>query len=272
MGRWLLLLAFGAVVFAWSVTAVAAPPLPRPDPVALLNPTSLDALSGNLRGFLMQNLPSPLFEAKHDWGKTKNVARGLVWRGQGIHVYPEVQRSPKNHGTWRKVQVKADNLPDTLIVDLRNLQFPEAGRMTFEGFLSFDTQIDFEQQEWERGRKLYAGSARARLRLKLKLQCEATTQLQTKGGLLPDAVFRLRVTKADLTYDNFVLEHVAGVGGELSRLIGDALQGGLRRWHPSLEKNLLARADAAIVKAGDTKEVRLGLSTLFARQGRKKSD
>jgi hypothetical protein len=249
-------------------SAGAALPLPPPDPVALLNPNSLDALSGNLRGYLVRSLPDPLYKASPGWGTTKSVARGVVWRGQGLHVHPEVQGSSKNDGTWRKVRVRADDLADTLVLDLRHVQFPEPGRMTFDVFLSFDAHIDYDHQEWERGRKLYDGSTRARLRLKLALACEATARLEANGSVLPDAVVRLRAAGAALTYDNLVVGHVAGVGGEAAKVIGDALQGGLRQWRPSLERELLAKADAAIVKAADTKEVRVNLATLLGKKGR----
>jgi hypothetical protein len=45
---------------------------------------------------------------------------------------------------------------------------------------------------------------------------------------------------------------------------------GLDQWHPSLERELLAKADAALVKAGDLKEVRVGLASLFQGKGLKK--
>jgi hypothetical protein len=61
------------------------------------------------------------------------------------------------------------------------------------------------------------------------------------------------------------MEHVAGVGGEAARIIGSAIKGGLDQWHPSFERELLARADAAIVQAGDTREVRVNLTSLFSR-------
>ena len=78
-------------------------------------------------------------------------------------------------------------------------------------------------------------------------------------GLIPDIVFRLRVTKAEVSYDNLVVEHIAGVGGSSARLIGEAARGALKACKPSLERDLLARVDAAIVKAADTRELRLGL-------------
>jgi hypothetical protein len=40
----------------------------------------------------------------------------------------------------------------------------------------------------------------------------------------------------------------------------------MHQWHPSFERDLLAKADAAIVKAGDTKEIRIGLSRWFGKK------
>jgi hypothetical protein len=74
--------------------------------------------------------------------------------------------------------------------------------------------------------------------------------------------------QAQVSYDNLVVEHIAGIGGEAAKLIGDGLKGGLHQWRPSLEKELLAKADAAIVKAADTKEVRVSLSQLFSGKKR----
>jgi hypothetical protein len=56
------------------------------------------------------------------------------------------------------------------------------------------------------------------------------------------------------------------VGGETAKLLGDAAVDALRTFKPSLERNLVARANAAIVRAADTKEVRVNLANLFSTQ------
>jgi hypothetical protein len=254
-------------VIALTLTIVSTASADPPNPLSVLTPNPLDALSGTLRGIVLRSLPDPLYEASPGWGNMKYVARGIEWHGQGLGVHPEIQRSHKNDGTWQKVRFTADRPADSLILDLRNLQYPEPGRITFDIFVRFDAKVDYTRQEWDRGRKLYDGSVRARLRLVANLACEVTTRLEANGGLLPDAVFRLRITRANLGYDNFVMEHVAGVGGELAKVLGDAFRGGLKQWYPSLEHELLQRADAAIVKAGGTREVRVNLTSLFTKRG-----
>ena len=89
-----------------------------------------------------------------------------------------------------------------------------------------------------------------------------TSRVEAAGGLLPDMVFRLRVVQAQLGYEGLHFQHVAGLGGEAAQLLGDTARGALRLFRPSLERELLEKANAAIVKAADTRDVRLSLGRL----------
>jgi hypothetical protein len=245
--------------------AKPAKPIGVSNVLAVLGGGSVDALAGALRGFVIKSLPAPVYEDLHHWGLQKPVPE-IKWRGKGIHVHPEKRVVLKNDGRWWKVRVTADRLPDTLVFDLRDARPLEPGRMTFTTFVSFDTHVEYERQTWHDGRRTYSGSIRARLRVRLTLHCEATGRLDGNGGLLPDAVFRLRVLHAESGYDNLVVEHIAGLGGEAAKLLGDAARGSIKQWRPSMERELLARLDAAIVKAGDTKDVRVSLSKLLSKK------
>ncbi len=261
-------------VLAALVVLTAAPPshaggLKPLDPLAAfssLGDGSLDALSGSLRGLLIHALPVPLYTDESHWGQQKQVQVGVTWRGKGLDVHPEPRMEAKNHGQWWRVKVMAPTLADTLVFDLRDVQTPESGRTLFTAFVSFDAAADYDREKWDEGLRLYATSLRARMRVKLTLHCEATSKVEKKAGPLPDVVFRLRVVKADCAFDNFVVEHVGGIGGETAKLLGDAFRGGAKQWHPSFEKHLLEKANAAIEKSADTKEVRLGLSKLFGNK------
>jgi hypothetical protein len=254
---------FGGATARAESPKVGLPKLDLGTALGLLSDKSSDALAGSLRGFLVRGLPATLYEDNRHWNQQAEVAHGVRWKGKGLHVHPEVTHALKNHGRWWRAKVTAPNLADSLVLDLRDFQQPEPGRLTFAAFLAFDVDLEYERQTWDSGRRLYAGSVRARARLKAALQCEAITRIETEGKLLPEAVFRLRVTEANCSYDHFVVEHVAGVGGEAAKLLGRTAQSTLRHLHPSLERDLMARANAALVKAGDTKEVRVSLLNLL---------
>jgi hypothetical protein len=263
-----LLSCFLCVFCVFGVNAAPPEPVKTLDAgniLATLGGGSVDALAGSLRGFLVKAMPSPLYEDTRHWGLQKSVSE-IKWRGKGVHVHAEKVTVMKNDGRWWKVRVTADRLPDTLVFDLRDARIVETGRMTFTAFVSFDTNAEYDRQTWHTGRRTYSGSIRARLRVKLTLHCEATAQLDGGGGFLPDAVFRLRVLQAESGYDNLVVEHIAGLGGEAAKLLGDAAHGSIKQWRPSMERDLLAKANAAIVKAGDTKEVRVSLSKLLGKK------
>jgi hypothetical protein len=228
-----------------------------------LDPAATAGLADNLRAILMDATPDPLVEEHSHWGGQRLFANGLEWHGKGLHLHPDVEKTPRNDGRWWRVKASAVRLPDTLIVTLRDVRTTAPGKTEFTAFVSFDALVEYDHQNWDRGVRLYGGSVEARMRLNLMLHCEATTRLEPNGTLLPDAVLRLRVTQANLSYDHFEVDHVAGVGGDLAKIIGEAAKAGVERVRPSLERDLLQKADAAIVKAGDTKEVRLSVLRLL---------
>jgi len=249
---------------ALASATLGEPPATGALPLPPASGTSAPALAAALRGVLVQMLPAPLFQAEFGWGKTKRAPTGLKWTGKGLDVHAKLQHAQRNDGTWRKVLVTADRPGDTLVLDLRNLQSTDPGRMTFNAFITFGARVNYEKQQWHKGLRLYSTSVRARLRVQLQLNCEVTARLEPHSdSLVPDAVFRLRVVRAQAGYKDLVVEHVAGVGGDAAKLLGEIVQQSIHRFDPRLEKKLLARANAAIEKAGDTREVRLSLSTLW---------
>jgi len=250
-------------VAAFGNASFAAKPERVPTAVGVAVPESTlstEKLAANLQELLIQELPDPLLEEQPGWGRTASAATGLKWKGKGLHGHPEVTHENKNQGTWRKVRISAIDLPRSLILDIHDVRKLDQGRTQFDVSMSLDAHLDATQQNWAKGIKLYDGSLRARFRVKMALRCQVATRIESEGTLVPDLIFRLRVTQADINYDHFVTEHIAGLGGDAARLLGDALQKALRPW---LQGRVLPKADSAIVKAADTKEVRLRLASIL---------
>lgn len=250
----------------FTVLAAVLLALPGQSPAAVAN-NSPDALAGTLRGILLSHVPTTLYEASPGWGHTVRIPVGIHWKGQGLNVRPEAKMGDRNDGDWRKVRVTTVNLPQTLVVEVRDVQTPEPGRTTFGVYVSFPALVDYEHQKWREGTRIYGVGARARLRLHMALTCESVFRIASTT-FFPELVFRLRVVQARVAYDQFVMEHVAGIGGEAAKLLGDTIRKGIEQWHPSIERNLLAKAEAALVKAGDTREVRVGLNGLVKEKSR----
>lgn len=232
-------------------------PAPKATPPAM----SSDTLASSLRVLLLDFIPSPLYEDHKQWGMQKDVDK-VKWRGKGLEVHPERVKVKKNDGKWKKVVVTTPLLEKTLTLEVRDLKVVGTGKSTFTVYLAFDSHIDYDQQNWKAGTRVWAGSVRGRMRIHLTLNCELQSHLETTK-LLPALVLRLRVLKSDIHYDKLVITHVPGIGGDLAKLLGEAVHETVKALKPSLERKLLEKANAAIVKAADTKEIRLGFEKLL---------
>ncbi len=117
-----------AVMVATSAEAGTSVP---PDPAALLGGHTPAELSASMRTILLGFLPTPLYQDHKHWGGQKEVARGLKWTGDGLDFHAEVQKSLKNDGLWWRVKVTTSDLEKSLVFELRDVQNPEPGKMTW---------------------------------------------------------------------------------------------------------------------------------------------
>jgi len=221
------------------------------DVPSLPTPTEAE-LARLLRDMLLARMPDPLYHAEPGWGRQ----------------VPAIvdHHKMRNDGAWRKLRATANNPAQSLIVEVRHVREPAPSMLTFDLLVALDVQLDFEQQIWERGFRLYSGSTKARCKFWTALTIEVSTHFDGKG-ILPDLVIHIHVTKADVRYSKFEVIHTAGIGGDGAKLLGEALQVLMKELHPSLEKEMLQKADAAIIKAGESKEIRISLGKLLKLAG-----
>ena len=245
-----------AVMLASAPFTMAAEPAP-------ISASDAERVSSLVRDLLLQNLPDPIVESQRGWGHQKNVIVGVKWH----RLRPESQMAIRNDGHWQKVRVQAIDPTKTLALGIRDLKYPEPGKMTFEALIGLDVRLTYEQQVWKSGHRLYGGETRARCRAALRLVCELTNRLdRPDGAILPEVVLRLKVTESQVFYADLVCEHALGMNGEAAKKLGETVHQFLTAVKPSLEQSLLAKANAAIVKAADTKEVRVALDRMLTGQ------
>lgn len=232
-------------------------PLPSPPTTLAVDPSQVKRISQALRELLRTALPDPLYEKRTGEGRTAPTPNGLKWHG----LVPKVQYADKNDGPRRHLRLTSAAGKEQLNVELRRVLRHEQGRLTFEVHLALPARMEFSEERWKNGVRLYDSSVRARLNLFLTLRCESKLRVESKNGL-PEVVYRLRVEDTEFAYTDLVFEHVAGLGGEAARLIGDLAVDALRQWKPSIERRLREKLEDRIVKAADTREIRLGLDGL----------
>ena len=220
---------------------------------------SADQLAKTLKPILIGAVPAVLYEKTDNWGHQANVPTGVQWRG----IKPKITNSLRDHGTWKKLSITAQELPRTLDLKIYDIKSVDADKQTFRVFLTFQMGVLYDQQNWESGVRMWSGSVRARAQVKAEMVCENTLRVEFDKNGLPDFILRLRVIDAKVSYDKPIVEHINGIGGTGAKLVGDAVIDTMRLWRPSIERDLLAKANAAIVKTADTREVRFGFGSLI---------
>lgn len=241
------------------VVAQSAPP------TKATTPAENKTLSDSLQKLLLANLPDPLVQTAHNWEHQKEVFDGLRWEKKGVIRYkPHVVKELKNDGHWERVTVQAADPAKTLKLTVSNARTPEAGKTLFDAVLHTDVKLKYEQQLWTLGQRVYSGETRAKCSAGLTMTVELTSRNEpTPGSLLPTVVLRARVTEASLSYWDLECEHTLGTDGPPAKALGKAVHEVIKKVKPDLERDLLAKANAAVVKAADTKDVKVEFGNLL---------
>ena len=249
-------------------------PLPAPSPRALPlkapkgieqpKPEEVAAISKLLRDMALQKMPEALVKSQHEWGKQKEFAVGRVMLRNPSKL-PDAPRALMNDGLWRRFTVTARDPAETLAVSITELVRPEENKLLVTLNVGMDINFRMEQQLWKRGLMLYSGETRGHCKgaVELKAAVSHTTEFKP-GTFLPDIVLKVTTTEAKLFYDKLVIDHTAGLDGEDAKKVGDLVIDLVKSVKPDLEKQLLEKGNAAIVKAAGTKEVKVKLDKLMS--------
>jgi hypothetical protein len=222
-------------------------------------------LSTALRELVLQALPNPLYERAENWGHTAPAPHAVKWDGDGLLRKPKLVYTKRNDGTWRRIHLVAADPERNLVAVLSNVRRADPGKLTFDLFMACDVHATIWQQNWKKGVKLFSGEARARMRVQALLKIESTMVVVPTKGWLPDFVVKLRLVHAQAGYDDLVFEHLPGISGDAAKLLGEAAQGIITAVKPSLERKLLARLEAALLKAGRDRDIKLRLGQVLAK-------
>lgn len=226
------------------------------------------AVSKLLRDLIIQKLPSPALETRHNWDHKKEVVVGWDIERRGRLDWIRTPRKElKNDSLWTHLVVTLKDPAKNLNFQIEDLKPSDGGRIAFTAKLqSSDVHLKFEQRIWKRGVRVMSNETRATCQAAVHMQCVLGRRLEADPGTsLPAVVLKLNVTKAEIYYDKLMVEHTLGVGGDAAKIIGETTHKLLTQIKPNLERDLIAKANAAIVKAANDKEVRVGLEGLLKK-------
>lgn len=241
-----------------------AVPLKAPKQIEQPKPEEVAAISKLMRDMGLQHMPDPLVKANDGWGKQKEFVVGKVML-RDPKKFPDAPRELFNDGLWRRFTVTARDPAETFGVGITELVRPDADTMFVTVHVVMDINFRMEQQLWKRGLQLYSGETRGHCKGAVQLKAVVAHKTEFKpGSFLPDIALKVTTTEAKLFYEKIVIDHTAGLDGDDAKKVGELVVDLVKSVKPELEKELLEKANAAIVKAAGTKEVRLQLDKLMS--------
>lgn len=244
--------------------APQAVPLKAPKGVPQPKPEDAAAIAKLMREMALQKMPDPLLKSNDGWGKQKEFAVGKVLLRNPNRVPPDLPREMFNDGLWRRFTVTAREPEKTLAIGFTEMVRPAPDRMNVTITVAMDINFRMEQQLWARGRQLYSGETRGHCTTAVQLKAQVAQRFEKgNGGLFPNVVLTVTTTEAKLFYDKLVIDHTAGLDGEPAQKVSELAIDLIKKLMPDLEKQLLDKGGAAIVKAAGTKEVKLELDKLM---------
>jgi hypothetical protein len=186
-----------------------------------LRAQSYDALASLLAGLVTDAIPRE-YEKKQDWGRTKRITTGLRADGNGLDFRIHRRKTQVNHGTWKHYKVRLVNPDEHLEVRIENLRSLEAGRIGLTLYLRGKLHGWAQTRIYNRGLHIITLTAEGDTTLRLWVDCEISMKL-APSLRIPGVSVEPLVTGARLELDDFDLDRLSKVSGELAHELGEGL-------------------------------------------------
>ncbi len=215
------------------------------------------ALTQLIQKLLPRYLPDPLAQTSENWGQQKEV-HGVRRSIRDWKIVSEPYHVLRNDGTWRRLTLRVPQA-ENIRVAVTGLQQPRPACL--RGMLHAEApcvELELEQQLWRNGLRLYGCTTRAHCRASVLLDSELTSRCQLQPlRLLPDYTIHVAVRNARLDYGDLTVDRIVGLEGRPAEFIGQRLREIIRLFKPRFEEQIRQKAEAAIVRALNERELHI---------------
>ena len=230
---------------AWQQPGQAAQTLDQ-----TIQASSLDAL---LTQLAIKHLPQEYVDDRK-WGMQAERWDGVKFERKNGRITTHRRWKTVNDGTWKKYSIRPRNPQQTLVVQLTNIRELDEGQAG--GRLGFTVvgygDVDFEAQivDWKKGVKAFSisleghGSSQVEVDLELAIQVDGLK-------FPPDLILFPRATDVRLQLDEFRIDRIGKVGGEIAQQIGREARKQLERKLPEQRQKLLEKINHELSKKED---------------------
>ncbi len=233
----------------------------NPDVVSLnkaAEPATHDAgeqIDDLLTKLVLGHLPHN-FQQDKDWGAQSERFDGLKVRRKGLQIRTKRKKKMVNHGSWKKFNVSLIDPEKRFSVSVKNMREADQGKVAFDLHCRSDLKIDGRVAKWVKGVQLYSLSLDGKARVRLAVTIELETVMDVTK-FPPDLIFRPRATEANLDVEDFRIDRISKVGGEVSQQATRWARGVMDEKVKSEEVKLVEKINTDIKK--NEKKLRLSL-------------
>jgi hypothetical protein len=235
----------------------SATPLPHQQPIGEPTPAKPttestkpdDAVDRLLTTIALNNMPREFSETK-DWGGQEERWDGLEIERDGLKIETRRRRKLVNHGTWKKYSASLRNPEEEFQIQIKNMHETTSGKLAFEIHLAAHLNIDTRQAKWVKGVQLYSVNAVGHAAVRLVIAIEMGVKMGI-SKFPPDLILAPSATSADLIIDEFRIDRISKIGGEIAQQISDNVQAKLDEKIVEKEAKLLTKINGLLIKSQD---------------------
>ena len=216
------------------------------------NSTQADAgerIDQLLTRLVLENIPHE-FEDTKDWGRQVERWDGVKFRREGLKIETERRRKSVNDGTWTRYSVQLRDPKEKFSIQIKNMKEPIKNKFTLDVHFIAELSLKARHSKWLRGVQLFSVSAEGFASLRLVV----SVNLEIKPVSIkfpPDFVVSPVVTNADIVLDEFRIDRIGKIGGEVSQQITKAVRSELDDKIEKKESKLVQRLNKEIDKNRD---------------------
>ncbi len=196
------------------------------------------------------------FNQDKDWGAQAERFDGLKVRRKGLQIRTKRKKKMVNHGSWKKFNVSLVDPKNRFSVAVKNMREADEGKVAFDLHCRSDLKLDGRIANWVKGVQLYSLSLDGKARVALEVTIELETVMDVTK-FPPDLIFRPRATAAHLDVEDFRIDRISKVGGEVAQQATRWARSVMEEKIESEEVKLIERINEDLKK--NEKKLRLSL-------------
>lgn len=233
--------------------------LTQPDPRSI---AATAELNNWLTKLVLAHIPHEYVQDKK-WGGQVRHWSGVAVRRDSPQGKLETNRRYKmvNHGDWQKYSAKLSDPENKFSVQLVRVALTPENKAAYEFKFQSDLQMEARLAKWVKGIQAYSISAEGHARVALNLIFVLDMRLDW-NQLPPDLVFSPQVASAKIQIEEFRLDRVSKVGGEIAQQLSRLARRELESQIHAKEEKLVQKLNKEIADNRD----RLRLSIAEAVQ------